>query len=57
MNLIEISKLFIPENEFDIREGYYSNDDIAELLRLNKNFPDVIQFIADMVEDGEGSTR
>ena len=44
-------QLFIPENEYGIEEGYYIGNAIVKLLRDNKNKPDVIQFIADMLEE------
>jgi hypothetical protein len=42
--------LYIPENEFDIEEGYYSVNEVVELLRKHRNQPDVVFFIADMLE-------
>ena len=42
---------FIPENEFGIEEGYYIGNALVQLLRNNKNKPEVIQFIADMLEE------
>ena len=44
-------QLLIPENEYGIEEGYYIGNTIVKLLRDNKNNPDVIQFIADMLEE------
>lgn len=44
-------QVFIPDNEYGIEEGYYIGNAIVELLRENKNNPDVIQFIADMLEE------
>ena len=44
-------QVYIPENEYGIEEGYYIGNAIVELLRKNKNKPDVIQFIADMLEE------
>ncbi len=44
-------QVFIPENEYGIEEGYYIGNTIVKLLRDNKNNPDVIQFIADMLEE------
>jgi hypothetical protein len=35
----------------DINPGYYSLAALVDLLRDNKNNPDVIQFIADMMEE------
>ena len=42
---------FIPENEYGIEEGYYIGNAIVELLRKYKESPDVIQFVADMLEE------
>lgn len=42
---------FIPENEYGIEEGYYIGNALVQLLRDNKNKPEVIQFIADMLEE------
>jgi hypothetical protein len=44
-------QLFIPDNEYGIEEGYYIGNAIVKLLRDNKDKPDVIQFIADMLEE------
>lgn len=44
-------QVYIPENEYGIEEGYYIGNAIVKLLRENKNKPDVIQFIADMLEE------
>lgn len=44
--------LFIPEADgMPIREGYYALNDVVRLLRVNKNEPEVVQFIADMLEE------
>jgi len=42
--------VYIPENKF-IKEGYYSTNDFVNLLRENKNEPETIQFLADMLEE------
>lgn len=42
---------FIPENEYGIEEGYYIGNALVQLLRDNKNKPEVIEFIADMLEE------
>lgn len=42
---------FIPENEFGIEEGYYLGNAIVKLLRDYKDRPEVIEFIADMLEE------
>ena len=44
-------KVFIPSNEYGIAENYYKMNDIVTFLRENKNNPEVIQFIADMLEE------
>jgi len=44
-------KLYIPENNYNIRVGYYTLSDFVKTLRENKNNPDAIQFIADMLEE------
>ena len=42
---------FIPENEYGIAEGYYIGNALVQLLRDNKDKPEVIEFIADMLEE------
>lgn len=42
--------IYIPENEYGILEGYYSTNEIANLLRENCNNPHLVSFIADMLE-------
>ncbi len=44
-------QLLIPENEYGIEEGYYIGNAIVKLLRDNKDKPEVIEFIADMLEE------
>ena len=44
-------QLFIPENEYGIEEGYYIGNAIVKLLREYKGRPEVIEFIADMLEE------
>jgi len=44
--------LYIPQNIFGITEGHYTNDGLASLLREHKGKSGVVQFIADMIEDG-----
>jgi len=44
-------QLLIPENDYGIEEGYYLGNAIVKLLRDNKDKPDIIQFIADMLEE------
>jgi hypothetical protein len=43
--------LFIPENEYGIKEGYYTINEIVEILRSNCRRPEVVHFIADMMEE------
>ena len=43
--------LYIPENEYGIRPGYYSVNELAELLRHRSEEPEVVWFVADMLED------
>lgn len=33
-----------------IKEGYYSKEDFVKLMRKYKNNPEVIQYLADMLE-------
>ncbi len=42
---------FIPDNEYGVVEGYYIGNAIVELLRKYKDKPEVIEFIADMLEE------
>jgi hypothetical protein len=42
---------YIPINDLGISEGYCDMNGIVELLRKHKNEPEVIQFIADMLEE------
>lgn len=42
---------FIPENEYGIKEGYYLGNAIVDLLREYKDRPNIIEFIADMLEE------
>jgi hypothetical protein len=44
-------QLLIPDNEYGIEEGYYIGNAIVKLLRDNKDKPEVIEFIADMLEE------
>ena len=43
--------LYIPENMWDIEEGYYSMNEVVGLLRKHAEEPSVILFIADMLEE------
>lgn len=46
--------IWLPKKEdidfFPIKEGYYSKEEFVKLMRKYKNKPEVIQFIADMLE-------
>ena len=44
-------RIFIPENGYGIEPDNYTLNDYAQLLRDNKNFPNVVQFLADMMEE------
>lgn len=44
-------QLFIPDNDYGIEEGYYIGNAIVELLRKYKDKPEIIEFIADMLEE------
>jgi hypothetical protein len=43
--------VFIPVNKYDIGKGYYTINQIVDLLRDYKNNPEIIQFLADMLEE------
>jgi hypothetical protein len=43
-------RVFIPDNDFGIPEGYYSRHGIVALLRKFRDDPRAVQFIADMLE-------
>lgn len=43
-------KVYIPSNEFKIRQGYYSRNRFVALMRKYKNNPEIVQFLADMLE-------
>ena len=44
-------KLYIPENDCGIENGYYSMNEVVALLRKYAEKPDVVYFIADMLEE------
>lgn len=44
-------RLYIPENEFGIPEGYYTLGELSSCISKYKNDPDAIQFIAEMMEE------
>ncbi len=41
---------YIPENDLGVTDGYYDRADLVRLLRENCDKPDVVYFIADMLE-------
>tara|TARA_Y100001938_G_C7957182_1_gene362326 strand:- start:403 stop:588 length:186 start_codon:yes stop_codon:yes gene_type:complete len=41
---------YIPENNFNINEGYYTINEIVSMLRSNKADPVLMSFILDMLE-------
>ena len=43
--------VYIPENEFGIKEGNYDLSGIVELLRRFSVNPEAVHFIADMLEE------
>jgi hypothetical protein len=42
--------LYIPENDLGVDEGYYSVNQIVELLREHCDQPEVVRFVVDMME-------
>jgi hypothetical protein len=46
----EQTTIYIPENDTGIIEGYYTVNEFVSLLRSHKHEPNVIQFLADMLE-------
>ena len=42
--------VFIPESKYGIREGYYDYHALAGALRIVCHHPEVVRFIADMME-------
>jgi len=44
-------RIYIPENEYGIKEDYYDVNGIVELLRDHCTEPETIRFIADMLEE------
>ncbi len=42
--------LYIPNNELGIEEGYYLVNEVVELLREYCDRPEVVRFVADMLE-------
>ncbi len=45
-------QVFIPATPgIPVPEGYYTKNDIVELLRTHKDRPEVIQYMADMLEE------
>ena len=45
-----LGAVYMPDNDFGITERYYNVNQLVELLRTFKANPEVVQFIADMME-------
>ena len=45
-----LGAVYIPDNDFGLTERYYNVNQLVELLRTFKANPEVVQFIADMME-------
>jgi len=45
-----LGAVYIPDNDFGLTERYYNVNQLVELLRAFKANPEVVQFIADMME-------
>ncbi|GAX48517.1 hypothetical protein [Pseudolactococcus reticulitermitis] len=43
-------EVYFPDNEHSIEEGYCSWSGLVNLLRINSDKPEVVRFIADMME-------
>ena len=46
-----MNRVYIPENGNGIKEGFYSINDICELLKDNLDNPTRIFYIADMIQE------
>ncbi len=46
-----VDRIYIPENDHGVVDGYYDTNELVELLRRHKCDPDVIHFLADMMEE------
>jgi len=44
-------EIYIPDNEYGVEERYYVLNEFVELLRKHKYNPDIVQFLADMLEE------
>ena len=44
-------KIWIPENDLGVLSGYYDNNGVVTLLRMYCDKPEVVYFIADMMEE------
>lgn len=44
-------QLYIPENPFDIEEGYFNREELKDTLLSVKSEPAKVYFIADMLEE------
>ena len=42
--------IYLPENDYGIAAGYFDREGFVRLMRQYKGEPDVIQFLADMLE-------
>jgi len=49
-DLVLLGAVYIPDNDFGLTERYYNVNQLVELLRTFKANPEVVQFIADMME-------
>lgn len=49
-DLTLLGAVYIPDNDFGLTERYYNVNQLVELLRTFKANPEVVQFIADMME-------
>jgi len=46
-----LTTLFIPENSYGIPEGDVTRNQFTALMRQRKSEPEVVQFLADMLEE------
>jgi len=42
--------IYIPENDYGIEWRHYDLDEFCNLLREHKGNPEIVQFLADMLE-------
>ena len=50
VGIVLTGAVFMPSNEFGIDERYFNVNQLVKLLKANKDKPEVVQFIADMME-------